>query len=110
MTGVFQVVGVVFLPGGVPCLATGIMGVLQGHQVVDVQFSRCIYVVPGEAAVPPARRDTAVPVGLEGDLDHALRGEDLLPRVLAVSVLVVPVVPFRPVALRDIRRDRRYGY
>ena len=74
--------------------------------MVDVKVSRCICVGSGEGAVPPASCDTALPFRLKGDLDQAFRDEDLLPGVLAVSILVVPVLPFRPVVFGDISRDR----
>ena len=110
MVRVVQIVGIFRLPGRLPSPPSGYVSVLERDQVVDVQVSRQFYVDPSEGPVPPAGLDPTHLGGFKGNFDQAFGYQDLLPGVLAVSVLVDPVLPLGPTVIRYVRRDGGHGY
>ena len=81
------------------------MRVLERNVVVYVNVAGVAQVVSQMRRPPLAGLYPAFLVGLEGDRFQALRDQHFLPRVLAVSVGVNPVLPVAAVVVGDARRD-----
>ena len=109
MVRVLQVVGVGLFPLSVPGPPAGEVSVLQGDVVVDVDVPGILQVMSLVGCPPPSRLHPALPFVLVFHWFERLGDQHLLPRVLAVPVLVGPVIPLIPVVFGDALGDRGHG-
>ena len=110
MVLVSQMVGEFTLAVPVPGPATGAMGVSQRHHVVDVQVTGAGDDLAGVRPLPAPGGHLAPLIGLKGNGDGGLGYQRLLPRILAVAVLVGPVTPLPAVVIGQVARRRRHRY
>ena len=82
-------VGVDLLAFGWPIPSSALVGVSQGHHVVDVQVPGVRDGDGGVGCKPLAGFDSALSIGLESGRDEAFRDQHFLPGVLAVPVVIV---------------------
>ena len=98
--GISQAVRVQLFALFAPRVASRRVGVRERHHVVDVQVPGVFHHVARVWVRPASGRHSALPVVREGYGHGGLRNQDLLSRVLAVAVRVVPMVPVVPIIVR----------
>lgn len=77
----------------VPCMASRLVGIRKGNEMINVEVGWVFRHFTGVGIGPTSRCDAALATVSESDVTQRLLYQDFLPCILAITVRVGPMIP-----------------